>query len=364
MGRLFGVRTLLAGLAAIAALLVIVVPSSAGVAAKAKVKVGLAYTTNPTSGKDTVFSASAGGANPRELGTGYVSSLSPNGGYVAALSDSATGMIIYRSGGGAAIHVPSEAKRSDLQTSWSSNSKYMAVSWNGISGSKEVAGLAVISVPSGKVQMSDRFTGMINGISFAPGSPERVAFVQSRSLSPTATASLKVLTPAKKGKSVGISTLIRNKRITNPLWTRYGIVYDSITPRSKVEYAAYQLQVLRKGKSTQITHMKIPALDSGLVPIAASSSGTRLIADFDGEDNINAYSVNVTAHKVTKISIAGTDGQLTGDGISANGKQLLVNYGDFEEPISSKSVVASVPFGGGKPKVLVHGAASPAWPQA
>jgi hypothetical protein len=355
---------LLTGLAAIAALLVIVVPSSARDAANAKLKVGLAYTTYPKNGKDRVFSASASGANRRDLGTGNVSSLSPNGSYVAALSNTGSGMVIYRSGGGAAIHVPSEAKHSVSETSWSANSKYLAVSWNAISGKKETAGLAVISVPSGKLQMSDSFTGEINGISFAPTSPERVAFVQSGSLSPSSAGSLKVLTPGKQAGSAATSTLIKNKRIANPLWTRYGIVYDSITPRGKVEYAAYQLQVLRHGKSTQITHMTIPALDAGLVPIATSSSGTRLIANFDGEDNINAYSVNVPARKVTKISIAGADGQLTGDGISANGKQLLVNYGDFEQPISSKSVIASVPFGGGKPKVLVHGASSPAWPQA
>jgi hypothetical protein len=354
MGPHSKVRMLLAGLAAVAALLAVVVPSSAREAA-AKVKVGLAYTTYGKTGANHVFSATAAGAQRRKLGTGYVSSLSPNGAYVAATPASG-GVIIYRSGGGT-IHVPSQAKHESIETSWSANSKLLAVSWSKSTASKTTSGVAVISVPSGTVQKSVSFSGQIEGVSFAPTAPERVAYVKAPSQLTSTRASLEVL------RAGTTTTLIKNARIANPLWTRYGIVYDAITPRGKFKAPAYQLQLLRKGKRTQITHLTIPALDTGLVPVAASSSGKRLIANFSGEDNVNAYSVNVAARTVRKVAIKGTAGQLTADGISANGKQLLVNYGAFERSSSSKGVVASIAFGGSKPKVLVRGAAMPAWPQ-
>jgi hypothetical protein len=359
MGRFLGVRTLLAGLAATAALLVVVVPSSARVAATAKVKVGLAYTTYPKSGKDQVFSATAGGASRRKLGGGYVSSLSPNGAYVAAMNNSASGMVIYKSGGGT-IHVPSQAKHSDIETSWSPNSTQVAVSWNGTSIKHPTSGVDIISLPSGKILRSVSFSGQVVGVSFAPTAPGRVAFVRTAASQAGGIGSLEVLTTST-GKT---STLVKNKRVGYPLWTRYGIVYDSITPRGKDSYPAFQLMLRRNGKTTQITHMKIPALDAGLTPIAASSSGTRIIADFGGEDNTNAYSVVLTSHAVHKITIKGATGEMSADGISADGTQLLINYGSFEQPTSKKSVIASVPFAGGKPKILVHGASSPAWRQS
>jgi hypothetical protein len=107
------------------------------------------------------------------------------------------------------------------------------------------------------------------------------------------------------------------------------------------------LWLLRDGQNTQlnVTH-------PGLVPLAASRNGNRVIADdvaADGEDTI---AIQLSPRRVRNLTAANPNALFAG--ISPNGQTLLLNISRDTLP-SDTGVVETVPFGGGKATRIASG---------
>jgi hypothetical protein len=156
----------------------------------------------------------------------------------------------------------------------------------------------------------------------------------------------------------GTMQLTRDGVSAYPVWGKLGIVFDWISNRGLQKAPAYQLYLLNGGHATQITHMRIAPLLDGLVPIQVSADGTRLAAEFEGEDTGNAYAVNLVTHKVRELLVKGQT--VTCWGISSDGKRVLVDFGGFMNPPSA-GTIETVPFSGGSSTVLVRHANYASW---
>jgi dipeptidyl aminopeptidase/acylaminoacyl peptidase len=113
------------------------------------------------------------------------------------------------------------------------------------------------------------------------------------------------------------------------------------------------------GEVRRLTHTKVAPLLQGLLPTQWSASGSQLLCEFGGEDTSYAVTVNPKTgaeHRPTS-GLAGYG--FTGAAISSDGTTVLGTTGGFEP--SPKHDVATVPYGGGKPTILVRDAFEPSW---
>jgi hypothetical protein len=95
----------------------------------------------------------------------------------------------------------------------------------------------------------------------------------------------------------------------------------------------------------------------GLSPIAESADGTRLLAEFNGTDTSQAWTLEAPAWQPSELG--GESAGLIGATISRDGSTVLATEGFLGSP-DTYSVV-TVPFAGGTPHVLVRGAGEPSW---
>ncbi|HZV73468.1 MAG TPA: hypothetical protein VFF79_07115 [Conexibacter sp.] len=113
----------------------------------------------------------------------------------------------------------------------------------------------------------------------------------------------------------------------------------------------YQLRVMSPDGSgvRQLTHMRIPRLLSGLTATAWSADGSRLLAEYGGEDTSEAWTVDVRSGRARDLT-GRVDGVIGSD-LSADRRTVLVQRGSFDDP--QHQAVATIPFGGGHATVLV-----------
>ena len=304
-----------------------------------------------------VWVAAANGAGARELGAANDPVISPNGRLVAASAYGAnpSSLVIFKVAGGRAATPAALAKLAVMPLAWSPDSRYLAVAVldtsTGTGPGK--AALDVIDTTSATITAHD--AGVVSGASFEPGRSGQVVFGLAQSQ--LASAAQNLYSMAADG-SGAVSQLTHDGRSINPVCGARGIVFDRVTPRKNGP--AYQLALLHGSQTTQITHMKIPELLQGLVPLAVSADGTKLAAEYEGEDTSEGYSVNIVTKTVTQLVVGKQENSAFG--ISSNGARVLVSYGGFEGP-STHAVIATMPFGGGTPTVLIHAGYQPSWSQ-
>jgi hypothetical protein len=100
----------------------------------------------------------------------------------------------------------------------------------------------------------------------------------------------------------------------------------------------------------------VRTLVSGLVPLAFSADGSRLLAQFEGQDTIEAWTVRVPSGRARRLTVRGQSVQAAG--LSSDGKTVLIDEGGLDSPASAGRV-ATMPFSGGLSKLLVaHGSQS------
>jgi Tol biopolymer transport system component len=304
----------------------------------------------------SVSIADANGADPHRLAAGGEALLSPNGAYVAIERVASTGpsLEIYSTGGHLLADFFNSAKVIATPVTWSANSRYLAASLSNTS-TRGGGALALIDVST----LTSRIVshGVILGASFKPAGTQLV-FGETASQQLSSPADLYVA-PAGGG---AVTQLTTNGNSMEPVWARTGIIFDRSTPRGVSKAPIYQLWIDQGGKLRQLTHMKVPALQSGLAPLEADADGNRLIAEYGGEDTSFAYTVQLSPLEVKPLRVAGESkyaGQVQGVEISSNGQRLLVDVGGFEQP-PNHAEVESVSFAGGTPTKLAHGA-EPSW---
>jgi len=159
----------------------------------------------------------------------------------------------------------------------------------------------------------------------------------------------------------GLPTVMTsNHRSVSPVWGPAGIAFARLRkpPRRGDAYKQdiYVLDPATK-LARRITTTKVPFLLSGLDPVAWSADGTRLLAEFGGQDTSYAETVDPATGAVRRAGRR-SDG-IVGYDLSADGSTILATTGGYDP--GDRHDVVTVPYGGGTPTVLVENAFSPGW---
>jgi hypothetical protein len=322
----------------------------------------LAYLTETAAGTPKVWIAAANGSDAKLLGLGQQPLLAPNGQSVAvALFGTATGpqehgpaIGVYPSSGAAVADYLSLEAATATPLAWSPDSRYLAV----YAQSNETAGIAagssldVIDTQTGTVTTIAH--GAIYGASFAPDGSDRLVFALAHSLSPSARTNLYVAEP----DGAGVHPITSDGRSLFPIWGPTYIAYDHERLRHLSPEYQIWLGTLADPRVRKLTHVRVGSLLQGLVPLEFSAAGSRLLAEFEGEDTSEAFAVNVANGRARAVHMGRQEVQ--GAGISSNGSTLLLDTDSFEQPPSHGRIV-TVPWAGGAPTVLVANGAQASW---
>ena len=153
--------------------------------------------------------------------------------------------------------------------------------------------------------------------------------------------------------------ITRDRKSLNPLWTSRGIIHDRQRIRDNAAPAYNLFEIKPDGGSLRrITSLRIPPLASGLVPLELSRNGKRLLAEYEGQDIGLGFRVNVETGKAHVLGKFSENGFVAAD-LTANGRTVLGVTGGADP--SNRHDVVTMPYKGGKTKVLVKRAFAPDW---
>jgi hypothetical protein len=346
-------RVVAAAVAAVGALAIgIGVSLGSGVAAPVRI----AYVTGGAASAPQVWFASAAGLRRRRLGAGTGPLLSPDGSTVAASSAATTGpaLTLYSASGPSRRTFFNVADATAVAQSWSPDSRYLAVVLSSTDPASDAAsGLAVIDTSSDRVRMIAH--GPTFGASFAPDGSDRIAYASAGSTALAAAVNIH-LAGADGTKYAQVT---HDGRSLNPVWGPTAIAFDHERLRSGAE-PVYQVWLMAPGgaRRTEVTRLRVPPALDGLVPLGFSSDGARLLAEYEGQDTSQAWTITIRTDRASRLALAGHT--VSAAAISRDGALLLVDEGGFLNPPSA-GIVESLPFAGGRPRVLVLHASDPTW---
>jgi hypothetical protein len=302
------------------------------------------------------------GGMQRRLGPGEDPLISPDGGYyVAATAVNSNGpaLSIYSTEGGSPRSFFSSGQANATPVAWSADGRYLAVELLGNAvNSTRGSGLAVIDTQTWTTKIVA--SGIIYGASFDPVEPPNDPTASPQLV--YASAPSQLLTVPTNLWTVGVdggqpTPLTHDGHSLYPVWGARGIVFDRERIRAGAAQAPeYQLWLMAGSQlqhQQQLTSLKVPSLDEGLVPLAVSGDGNRIIAEFGGEDTSYAWRIQITPREVSQVTIGKQYVQAAG--ISVDGTRLLVDAGDFEQS-SSRGNVDTLAFGGGHVVKVAQGA--------
>jgi hypothetical protein len=198
-------------------------------------------------------------------------------------------------------------------------------------------------------------SGVIRGFSFSPDSASIVFGTAGRNDAADAPSDLYSVALEDSARR----RITRDRKSLNPLWGPAGIVHDRFSARDgdAPTYNVFEIQP-DGGSLRRITRLRVPPLMSGLVPVELSANGSRMLAEFIGQDASLAFRVNPMTGK-TKALDDDFENGLVGFDLTADGRTVLGHTGG-PDPTARHDVV-TVPYGGGEPEVLVRRASFPDW---
>ncbi len=322
----------------------------------------LAYLTEAASGTPKVWIAAASGSDAKLLGPGQQPLLAPNGQSVAvALLGTVSGpqehgpaIGIYPTSGAAVADYLSLEASTATPLAWSPDSRYLAVyaQSNETVGIAAASSLDVIDTQTGTVATIAH--GAIYGASFAPDGSDRLVYALAHSLSPSAKTNLYVAEAA----GAGVHPITGDGRSLLPVWGPTYIAYDRERARRLSPEYQIWLGTPTDPRVRKLTHVRVGSLLQGLVPLAFSAGGGRLLAEFEGEDTSEAFAVDVATGRARGVRVGRQEVQA--GGISSDGSTLLLDTDSFEQAPSRGRIVTQ-PWGGGSPTVLVAHGAQASW---
>jgi Tol biopolymer transport system component len=322
----------------------------------------LAYSTESANGSSYVWISAASGTEPRRLGGGDQPLLAPNGQSVAASLFGATvgveeqgpSLGIYPAAGGPSVNYFSLETAIATALAWSPDSRYLAVvlQSNGTNDIADDSGLDVVDTQTDTVKRIA--AGEIYGASFARDGTDRLVFALSHSESFASGVNLYV----SEADGAGLHRITSEGRSLHPVWGPKYIAYD----RERVRHESPEYQIwlgLPSGaRVRKLTHLSVGPLVQGLVPLAFSADGSRLVAEFEGEDTSEAYAVTVASGRARAVTVRGHAAQAAG--ISSDGSTLLLDTDGFEQQPARPRIV-TMPFAGGPTTVLVAHGSQASW---
>lgn len=322
----------------------------------------LVFTRNPL--KPTVYVAKSNGSAARKIGQGSNPRISPNGQTVAfyrfGQGKQPSQLMVAPASGGAPKQLAT-GWQEPFVFAWSPDSSRIVVQLGPEVGKRR---LVAIDLATGTQQTIA--SGYFGGVGFAPQDSEQLVYSMSASesfpprsdiyridLLPPGAESVAAVTPQR---------LTSDHRSTSPLWgPNEQIVFVKHLGEKSRRYGPKNDLFLMKEDGSgvkRLTHTKVGPLLFGLSPTEWSANGSRLLTEFGGQDTTYAVTVNPktgaerTLTKEREVGFVGT-------ALSSNGKFVLGSLGGFEPGPGHK--VVSIPYTGGKPKVLANNASEPDW---
>jgi hypothetical protein len=324
----------------------------------------LVFTRNPLN--PVVFAANDDGSKAHRLGPGSNPRVSPDG-KIVALFHQGKGrsaqpeLILAPADGSAPLSSLATGWREPSVFAWSPDSASIAAVLGPEIGAKR---LVRIDLVTGEQQTIAR--GFFSGVSFSPQGSEQLVYgrASSESFPPRSDVyRIDLLPPgAVSVAPVLPQRLTSDHRSFSPLWGPSGqIVFVKHLGGKSRKYGPKNDLFLMNPSGKQVkrlTHTKVDPLLSGLSPTQWSANGNRLLAEFGGQDTSYAVTVNPKTgaeRALTKEREVG----FVGTALSSDGSTVLGSLGGFEPGPGHK--VVSIPYSGGRPKVLANNASEPDW---
>jgi Tol biopolymer transport system component len=320
----------------------------------------LVFTRNPFS--PTVYVAKDNGSSARKIGSGSNPHVSPDGQTVAfyrfGKGNQPSELMVAAASGGAPRKLAS-GWQDPFVFAWSPDSATIAVLLGPETGKQR---LTLIDVASGTQQTVAG--GFFSGVSFAPAGGQLVyGLTTSEFGSKSDIYRFDIPEPGQvfvqAPKPVRLTA---DHRSFAPLWgPNEKIVFVKHLGEKHRQFGPKNDLFLMNPSGKQVkrlTQTKVEPLLSGLSPTGWSASGKQLLAEFGGQDTTYAVTVNPKTgaeRALTKEREVG----FVGTAISSDGKFVLGSLGGFEPGPGHK--VVSIPYKGGKPKVLANNAAEADW---
>jgi Tol biopolymer transport system component len=331
-----------------AAVLIVGLVAAAALAAPVGAGATLVFTRNPL--HPAVFAASDNGKGAHRIGSGSSPHVSPDGKTIvfrraAKISEMA---VVPTAGGTPQTLLKNWQEPFDF--AFSPDSTMIAAERGNEIGKRK---LVVIDVASGRQRVLA--SGYFGGFSFSPDGSELVFAKSGKSFSVSAD-----LYRVKVSGGAPVA-LTGDHRSTSPLWSPDNrIVFDRVSNLKSDVGPKAQLYVMNPhgGGVRQLTHTKVPPLIFGLSPVAFSANGRRLLAEYGGEDTAYAVTVNPRTGAERKVIPGDQEIGFFGTALSADGKSVLGT--NSVEPGRGQHI-ESVPYAGGRRRVLVANGYEPDW---
>jgi Tol biopolymer transport system component len=320
----------------------------------------LVFTRNPL--HSTVYTANDNGSAARKVGSGSNPHVSPDGQTIAFYrfgnGNQPPALMVASVTGGAPRRLAS-GWQDPFVFAWSPDSSTVAVLLGPDVGKQR---LVMIDVANGVQQTIAR--GFFNGISFAPGGGQLVYGQSNQEFGAKSDVYRFDIVPpgATSVAAARPHPLTTDHRSFTPLWgPGEKIVFVKHLGEKQRQFGPKNELYLTNPAGKQVkrlTHTKVEPLLAGLDPTAWSANGKHLLAEFGGQDTTYAVTVNPKTgaeRALTKEREVG----FVGTAISSDGRLVLGSLGGFEPGPGHK--VVSIPYAGGRPKVLARNAAEPDW---
>jgi hypothetical protein len=321
----------------------------------------IAYVTESGAAPPVVWTMRGDGSRKARLGPGLSPLVAPSGDQVAAAllgtgeHETGPALAIYSTTGSAPLRYFSLADERATPLAWSRDGRYVAVDLQStaIKNTARLSGLAIVDLQAGAAQVIAR--GQVYGASFAPNGGDEIVY----GLSSSQALSARVNVFRSQADGSGRVALTRDGRSLYPIWGPGAIAYDRERLRRN-DAPVYQIWLRSTSAShaRKLTKVRVRSLVSGLVPLAFSSDGRRLLAQFEGQDTSEAWTVRVPSGRARRLRAGGRSVQAAA--LSADGRTVLINGGGFLGP-ASEGRVATVPFAGGRQKLLAAHGSQASW---
>jgi Tol biopolymer transport system component len=310
------------------------------------------HTLNPL-----IWSAKDNGSHAQPLVHGTNPRLSPDGKTIAFYRiQKAHGyraeLVVVAADGGGTTHLLLPNWSEPFVFDWSPDSSTVAAVAGSFGHSQR---LVLIDVATGARRTVAK--GFFGGVSFEPEGKQLVfSKAGSEKYPPRADVYRFDLSSGKTAR------LTHDSRSEDPLWGPNGqIVFDKLLGEKSRQFGPKSELYLMNAKGGQVkrlTHTKVDPLLSGLSPTQWSASGNQLLTEFGGQDTTYAVTVNPHTGAQQPLTKERETG-FVGTALSSDGKLVLGSIGGFEPGPGHR--VVSIPYAGGKPKMLAANASEPDW---
>lgn len=346
-------------------------------AVPAMARATLAFTRNPLN--PVVWVARDDGSGAHRLLAGSNPHVSPDGQVIALLhqgkgAKAQPELVLAPADGSAPAATLVRGWREPYVFAWSPDSSTIAALRGPELGKRA---LVLIDVVTGAQDVVA--TGYFNGVSFAPAS-SRAGVVPlttpagggvlslaygrapTESYPPRGDVYRFDLPPGQSVRAAAPVALTHDHRSLDPLWGPHGqIVFVKQLDAKRRKYGPKnELYLMSEGggQVRRLTHTEVDPLLQGLYPTAWSADGSRLLAEFEGQDTTYAVAVNPRTGAQRPL-VKATEQGFLGWALSPDGGRVLGQTRGFEPGPGND--VATAPYGGGKPKVLAKSAFEPSW---